>query len=109
MNVHDSEKMAGILKAEGYAETTNTEDADLIIFNTCSIRQKAEQKFRSELGRIKLLKTKNPLLKIAVAGCIAQQKGRDILKKRPSCGLCAWPPEYPQIKRYVNNKYYGLH
>ena len=52
-----------------------------IIFNTCSIRQKAEQKFRSELGRIKLLKTKNPLLKIAVAGCIAQQKGRDILKR----------------------------
>ncbi|MDO8747145.1 MAG: MiaB/RimO family radical SAM methylthiotransferase, partial [Thermodesulfovibrionales bacterium] len=83
MNVHDSEKMAGILKAEGYAETTNTEDADLIIFNTCSIRQKAEQKFRSELGRIKLLKTKNPLLKIAVAGCIAQQRGRDILKRNP--------------------------
>ena len=83
MNVHDSEKMAGILKAEGYAETANTEDADLIIFNTCSIRQKAEQKFRSELGRIKLLKTKNPLLKIAVAGCIAQQKGRDILKRSP--------------------------
>ena len=83
MNVHDSEKMAGILKAEGYAETANTEDADLIIFNTCSIRQKAEQKFRSGLGRIKLLKTKNPLLKIAVAGCIAQQRGKDILKRSP--------------------------
>jgi tRNA-2-methylthio-N6-dimethylallyladenosine synthase len=83
MNVHDSEKMAGTLKAEGYTETANTEDADLIIFNTCSIRQKAEQKFRSELGRIKLLKIKNPLLKVAVAGCIAQQKGRDILKRSP--------------------------
>ncbi|MBU4320970.1 MAG: tRNA (N6-isopentenyl adenosine(37)-C2)-methylthiotransferase MiaB [Nitrospinae bacterium] len=83
MNVHDSEKMAGILKAGGYAEAANTEDADLIIFNTCSIRQKAEQKFRSELGRIKLLKSKNPLLKIAVAGCIAQQRGRDILKRSP--------------------------
>ena len=83
MNVHDSEKMAGILKAEGYTETAYTEEADLIIFNTCSIRQKAEQKFRSELGRIKLLKIKNPLLKIAVAGCIAQQKGRDILKRNP--------------------------
>jgi len=83
MNVHDSEKMAGILKAEGYAETANAEDADLIIFNTCSIRQKAEQKFRSELGKIKSLKSKNPLLKIAVAGCIAQQKGRDILKRSP--------------------------
>ena len=83
MNAHDSEKIAGILKAEGYTETANAEDADLIVFNTCSIRQKAEQKFRSELGRIKLLKTKNPLLKIAVAGCIAQQKGRDILKRSP--------------------------
>jgi len=83
MNVHDSEKMAGVLKAEGYTETAYTEDADFIIFNTCSIRQKAEQKFRSELGRIKLLKTKNPLLKIAVAGCIAQQKGGDILKRSP--------------------------
>lgn len=83
MNVHDSEKMAGILKAEGYAKAANTEDADLIIFNTCSIRQKAEQKFRSELGRIKLLKSKNPLLKIAVAGCIAQQRGREILKRSP--------------------------
>ena len=83
MNVHDSEKMAGILKAEGYAETAYTENADLIIFNTCSIRQKAEQKFRSELGRIKVLKSKNPLLKIAVAGCIAQQKGRDIFKRNP--------------------------
>jgi len=83
MNVHDSEKMAGILKAEGYAEAANAEDADLIIFNTCSIRQKAEQKFRSELGKIEALKNKKPLLKVAVAGCIAQQKGRDILKKNP--------------------------
>jgi len=83
MNVHDSEKMAGILKAEGYAETGNTEEADLIIFNTCSIREKAEQKFRSELGRIKPLKKKNPLLKVAVAGCIAQQKGRGMLKESP--------------------------
>ncbi len=83
MNVHDSEKMAGILEQEGYSLRDNPKDADLIIFNTCSIRQKAEQKFYSELGRIKSLKKRRPDLKIAVAGCIAQQQGRAILKKVP--------------------------
>ena len=51
MNVHDSEKMSGTLKSEGYSETDNPRDADLIVFNTCSIRAKAEQKFFSRLGR----------------------------------------------------------
>jgi tRNA-2-methylthio-N6-dimethylallyladenosine synthase len=83
MNVHDSEKMAGILKLEGYTETDNAKNADIIIFNTCSIRQKAEQKFFSELGRIKTLKKRRPDLKIAVAGCIAQQEGRGILESAP--------------------------
>lgn len=83
MNVHDSEKMSGILKAEGYIEADSARDADLVIFNTCSIRQKAEQKFYSELGRIKELKKRKPGLTIAVAGCIAQQGGKNILKRVP--------------------------
>jgi len=83
MNVHDSEKMLGVLKEEGYLETDNPGKADLIVFNTCSIRQKAEQKFYSELGRIKSYKKKRPELRIAVAGCIAQQEGRNIFKKAP--------------------------
>ncbi|MDP2168563.1 MAG: tRNA (N6-isopentenyl adenosine(37)-C2)-methylthiotransferase MiaB [Thermodesulfovibrionales bacterium] len=81
MNVHDSEKMAGILKASGMAQAEDQSDADIIIFNTCSIRQKAEQKFRSELGRIKSVKKKRPGVKIAVAGCIAQQRGAEIFKR----------------------------
>lgn len=81
MNVHDSEKMAGILKLEGYTETDNAKNADIVIFNTCSIRQKAEQKFFSELGRIKALKKRRPDLKIAVAGCIAQQEGSKIIER----------------------------
>lgn len=81
MNVHDSEKMAAILKTEGYAETNNPKSADIMIFNTCSIRQKAEQKFFSQLGEVKSLKKRSPNLKIAVTGCIAQQKGRGILKR----------------------------
>ena len=81
MNVHDSEKIAGIMKSEDYAETDDPGDADIIIFNTCSIRQKAEQKFFSELGRMKSLKRKRPGLKIAVAGCIAQREGNNILQR----------------------------
>ena len=83
MNVHDSEKMSGILKSEGYTETDDPRNANLIVFNTCSIREKAEQKFFSRLGRFKTLKKRNPDLKIAVAGCIAQQEGEKILHRTP--------------------------
>ena len=72
MNLHDSEKMIGTLEQDGYRLASMPEMADLIIFNTCAIREKAEHKFYSQLGRIKHLKKTNPLLKIAVAGCVAQ-------------------------------------
>jgi tRNA-2-methylthio-N6-dimethylallyladenosine synthase len=83
MNVHDSEKMLGVLQKGGYFKTNNPHQADLIIFNTCSIRQKAEQKFYSELGRFKSYKKKRPDMKIAVAGCIAQHEGKNIFKRAP--------------------------
>jgi len=83
MNVHDSEKMAGLLLREGYAITGDRDEADIIIFNTCSIRQKAEQKFLSELGRVKAMKKSRPGLRVAVAGCIAQQMGEALLKRAP--------------------------
>ncbi len=83
MNVHDSEKILGVLERKGYALTDSPGNADLIIFNTCSIRQKAEQKFYSELGRIRPLKRKKRGLRIGVGGCIAQQEGKGLLKKAP--------------------------
>ncbi|NOZ25169.1 MAG: tRNA (N6-isopentenyl adenosine(37)-C2)-methylthiotransferase MiaB [Nitrospirae bacterium] len=83
MNVHDSERMLGVLRREGYAPVDAPEEADLIIFNTCSIREKAEQKFYSQLGRTRRLKRDNPALKVAVAGCIAQQQGAGIREKAP--------------------------
>jgi tRNA-2-methylthio-N6-dimethylallyladenosine synthase len=83
MNVHDSEKMAGVLCSEGYLRTGEQKDADIVIFNTCSIRQKAEQKFLSELGRMKSMKKNRPDLKIAVAGCVAQQMGAKLLERAP--------------------------
>lgn len=81
MNVHDSEKIAGVLIGKGYSITDDKKEADLIVFNTCSIRQKAEQKFRSELGRVGIIKKYKPDVKVAVAGCIARQKGGEILKR----------------------------
>ncbi len=83
MNVHDSEKMLGTLAQDGYTATELPEKADLIIFNTCAIREKAEHKFYSQLGRIKDLKKSNPLLKIAVAGCVAQDSQQKVIKRAP--------------------------
>jgi len=83
MNEHDSEKMAGLLGAEGYESADSVESADLVLLNTCSIRGKAEQKFYSQLGRLKHLKKDNPSLIIAVSGCIAQQEGDRIFKRAP--------------------------
>jgi tRNA-2-methylthio-N6-dimethylallyladenosine synthase len=101
MNMHDSEKMAGILLREGHSLINSPKDADIIIFNTCSIRQKAEQKFKSELGKTKLLKKKRGFLKIAVAGCIAQQQGRGILKESPFVNYILGPQNIHMIKDIV--------
>ncbi|MCL5061850.1 MAG: tRNA (N6-isopentenyl adenosine(37)-C2)-methylthiotransferase MiaB [Nitrospiraceae bacterium] len=104
MNVHDSEKMAGVLRSEGYAEAESAKDADVIIFNTCSIRQKAEQKFFSELGRIKSLKKKRPDLKIAVAGCIAQQEGIKVIKRAPHVDYVIGPQNINVLKDIITSK-----
>lgn len=103
MNVHDSEKMAGILQAEGYSEAEGTQDADLIIFNTCSIREKAEQKFFSDLGRLKPLKEKRRDLKIAVVGCIAQQQGEGIRKRMPYVDFVIGPQNIPALHEIFAN------
>ena len=93
MNFHDSEKISGVLARSGFSEVSGGErdEADIIIFNTCSIREKAEQKFLSELGRLRTLKRKKPGLKIAVAGCSAQQMGRGLLGKAPFVDFIVGP------------------
>ncbi len=105
MNVHDSEKILGVLEPEGFLQTDNPRSADLIIFNTCSIRQKAEQKFYSELGRIKSYKNLNPRLKIAVAGCIAQQEGKNIFKRAPHVDFVFGPQNIRALKHFVADGY----
>ena len=82
MNEYDSDKMADVMKAaEGYEPTQNVEEADLILFNTCSVRERAQEKVFSDLGRVKHLKEKGVL--IGVGGCVASQEGADIIKRAP--------------------------
>ncbi len=83
MNVYDSEMAAALLQPLGYAMTDDPASADLILLNTCAIREKAEQKAFSFLGRLANLKDKNPELIIGVGGCMAQQEGKEILRRIP--------------------------
>lgn len=83
MNVHESEKIAGMLEALGYRETDNEKQADVIVFNTCCIRETAEAKIKGHIGELKRLKTRNPELITAICGCMSQQEGVALsLKKR---------------------------
>jgi tRNA-2-methylthio-N6-dimethylallyladenosine synthase len=81
MNEHDSEKMAAVLNSMGLTQVPEPERADVVLINTCSIREKAEHKVYSALGKLKPLKKKNPLMVTMVAGCVAQQKRADLLKR----------------------------
>lgn len=101
MNVHDSEKISGILTQSGYDESDNAVSANIIVLNTCSIRQKAEQKFYSELGRLKRVKEQNPNLRIAVAGCIAQQEGRSIFKRFPHVDFILGPNNIDSLENWI--------
>jgi tRNA-2-methylthio-N6-dimethylallyladenosine synthase len=84
MNEYDSDKMADVLNAsEGLVRTDTPEDADIILFNTCSVREKAQEKVFSDLGRVRELKKKNPDLVIGVGGCVASQEGAAIIKRAP--------------------------
>ncbi len=84
MNEYDSDKMADVLRvAEGIVKTDTPEDADIILFNTCSVREKAQEKVFSDLGRVRELKQKNPDLIIGVGGCVASQEGEAIVKRAP--------------------------
>ena len=97
MNVYDSERMAEALGGKGYVETKTPEDADMILMNTCHIREKAAEKVYSELGRFKGLKEANPDLKIGVAGCVAQAEGEEIMRRQPMVDLVVGPQSYHRL------------
>ena len=97
MNVYDSERMVEALGGEGYEETKSADDADMILLNTCHIREKAAEKVYSELGRFKGLKAANPDLKIGVAGCVAQAEGEEIMRRQPMVDLVVGPQSYHRL------------
>jgi tRNA-2-methylthio-N6-dimethylallyladenosine synthase len=106
MNVYDSHRMADTLAPEGFAETSSVEDADLVILNTCHIREKAADKVYSELGRIRVLKQaaaqQGRKLTIAVAGCVAQAEGEEIIRRAPAVDLVVGPQNYHRLPELLD-------
>ena len=101
MNVYDSQRMADTLAPEGYVETASPDDADLVILNTCHIREKAAEKVYSELGRVRVMKdaaaADGRRVTIAVAGCVAQAEGEEILRRAPAVDLVVGPQSYHRL------------
>jgi tRNA-2-methylthio-N6-dimethylallyladenosine synthase len=101
MNVYDSHRMADTLAPQGFAETSTPGDADLIILNTCHIREKAAEKVYSELGRMRVLKEaaahEGRRVTIAVAGCVAQAEGKEIVRRAPVVDLVVGPQSYHRL------------
>jgi tRNA-2-methylthio-N6-dimethylallyladenosine synthase len=91
MNVHDGERMAEALVAEGWTAAESAEGADLVVLNTCHIREKAAEKVYSDIGRLRPLKAANPAMRIAVTGCVAQAEGAEIVARAPLVDLVVGP------------------
>jgi tRNA-2-methylthio-N6-dimethylallyladenosine synthase len=105
MNVYDAQRMADTLAPAGFSETARAEDADLVILNTCHIREKAADKVYSELGRMRALKADAARagrhLTIAVAGCVAQAEGEEIMRRAPAVDLVVGPQSYHRLPRLL--------
>jgi len=101
MNVYDSERMAEALGAKGYVTTDVVEEADMVLLNTCHIREKASEKLYSDLGRLRALKTARPGMKVGVAGCVAQAEGAEILRRSPVVDLVVGPQAYHRLPQMV--------
>jgi tRNA-2-methylthio-N6-dimethylallyladenosine synthase len=107
MNVYDSHRMADTLAPEGFVETQTPDDADLIILNTCHIREKAAEKVYSELGRMRVLKEaaaeQGRRVTLAVAGCVAQAEGEEIVRRAPSVDLVVGPQSYHRLPEMLKH------
>ena len=105
MNVYDSERMADVLRPLGYAMTDEAEGADLVVLNTCHIREKATEKVYSELGKIKRMKARKAeaggVMTIAVAGCVAQAEGAEIMARQPAVDLVVGPQAYHRLPELI--------
>ena len=111
MNVYDSERMRDVLVPLGYAETPSPEEADLVILNTCHIREKAAEKVYSELGKIRKMKQarteQGAEMLIAVAGCVAQAEGEEIVRRAPAVDMVFGPQTYHRLPELLARKRAG--
>ena len=105
MNVYDSERMADVLRPLGYSLTPDPDGADLVVLNTCHIREKAAEKVYSELGRIRELKVERVLaggsMTVAVAGCVAQAEGEEMMRRAPVVDLMVGPQSYHRLPELI--------
>ncbi len=105
MNVYDSERMTDLLAADGYTAVDNPAEADLILLNTCHIREKAADKIYSDLGRLRALKedaaNAGRRMTIGVAGCVAQAEGKEIIRRAPVVDLVVGPQSYDRLAELV--------
>jgi tRNA-2-methylthio-N6-dimethylallyladenosine synthase len=105
MNVYDSERMADVLRPLGYGLTDQAEGADLVVLNTCHIREKATEKVYSELGKIKRMKAAKAqgggAMLVAVAGCVAQAEGAEIMRRQPAVDLVVGPQSYHRLPELI--------
>jgi tRNA-2-methylthio-N6-dimethylallyladenosine synthase len=107
MNVYDSQRMTDLAVAEGYAETSEMAQADLVVFNTCHIRERASEKLYSELGKAREIKderqSQGRATKIVVAGCVAQAEGREILRRQSAVDVVVGPQNYHRLPALLQN------
>ena len=105
MNEYDSEKISGLLaQAEGLTPAASAEEADVIVFNTCSVREKAQEKVFADLGRVKHLKRANPRLMIAVGGCVASQEGGAIVERAPFVDVVFGPQTLHRLPELLQRR-----
>ncbi|MBL8503046.1 MAG: tRNA (N6-isopentenyl adenosine(37)-C2)-methylthiotransferase MiaB [Rhodocyclaceae bacterium] len=104
MNEYDSDRMADVLAAEGIEKTDSPEDADVILFNTCSVREKAQEKVFHDLGRVRLLKRSKPDLVIGVGGCVASQEGDAIVRRAPYVDVVFGPQTLHRLPQLIRER-----
>jgi len=113
MNAYDSLRMADMLAPEGFTETTDVNDADLVVLNTCHIREKAAEKVYSEIGRLRMMKDEaadaGRKVTIAVAGCVAQAEGAEIMRRAPAVDLVVGPQSYHRLPGLLERAARGEH
>ncbi|HSL89952.1 MAG TPA: tRNA (N6-isopentenyl adenosine(37)-C2)-methylthiotransferase MiaB [Ignavibacteriaceae bacterium] len=107
MNVADTEIVLGVLKKQGYVSSDNVENADVILLNTCSIRENAEQRIYGRLGNFKALKTKKPEVVVGILGCMAERLRKDLIEEKKIVDLVVGPDEYRRLPEYIDLAFNG--